>query len=97
MGWGKGSGKRWLYPWLVFGSNAITAYMFSELMPGILWRIKFPSADGKSIDLLAWLYVHVFDHIPNPGWAAFAFSFSFTAFCFLPVWVLYRKRIFVKV
>ena len=97
MGWGKGSGKRWLYPWLVFGSNAITAYMFSELVPGILWRIKFPGADGKSTDLLAWLYVHVFDRIPDPGWAAFAFSFSFTAFCFLPVWVLYRKRIFVKV
>jgi predicted acyltransferase len=96
MGWGKGSGKRWLYPWLVFGSNAITAYMFSELMPAILSHIKF-TADGRPSDPLGWLSFHVFEHIPDPGWAAFAFSASFTAFCFLPVWVLYRKRIFVKV
>jgi hypothetical protein len=36
-------------------------------------------------------------HIPNPGWAAFSFSVSALAVCFIPVWVLYRKRIFVKV
>jgi len=51
----------------------------------------------KRTDALAWLFNHIFAHIPDPGWAAFAFSVSFTAVCFLPVWVLYRKRIFVKV
>jgi hypothetical protein len=65
-------------------------------MPGILWQIKF-KADGKLTDPLGWLFAHVFGQIPNPGWAAFAYSFSFTAFCFLPVWVMYRKRIFVKI
>ena len=40
---------------------------------------------------------HAFAHIPDPGWAAFAFSVSFTAVCFVPAWVLYHKRIFVKV
>jgi predicted acyltransferase len=97
LGLGKGSGKRWLYPWLVFGSNAISAYMFSELMPGILWHIRFADANGKLTDPLNWLSFHLFQRIPDPGWAAFAYSASFTAFCFLPVWVMYRKKIFVKV
>jgi hypothetical protein len=39
----------------------------------------------------------VFAHIPDAGWAAFAYSVSFTAVCFVPVWLLYRRRIFLKV
>jgi hypothetical protein len=35
--------------------------------------------------------------IPNRGWAAFAYSLTTLAYCFIPVWVLYRKKIFVKV
>jgi hypothetical protein len=46
---------------------------------------------------LYWLAIHTVGRIPNPGWATFAYSVSFTAFCFLPVWFLYRKKIFVKV
>jgi predicted acyltransferase len=95
-GWGKGKGNGWVYPWLVFGSNAITAYMFSELLPGVLWNIHFNSG-GQSTNVLAWVAMHTVAHIPDPGLAAFAYSASFTAFCFLPVWILYRKKIFVKV
>ncbi len=94
MGWRKG----WTFPWLVFGSNAIAAYMFSELMPGILYNIPAPSSmPGAHANIVGWLVMHTFAHIPDPGWAAFAFSFSFTAFCFIPVWILYRKKIFLKV
>jgi len=91
-GWRKG----WTFPWLVFGSNAIGAYMFSELVPGILGNIHVMS-DGKSLDLSAFIFSHVFAHIADPGWAAFGWSFCFTAFCFIPVWILYRKKIFLKV
>jgi predicted acyltransferase len=91
-GWRKG----WTYPWLVFGSNAITAYMFSELLPGVLDLIKF-SSGGRIVTLKGFLFDHIFAHIPDRGWAAFAWSVSFTAVCLLPVWFLYRKKIFVKV
>ena len=97
MGWGKGQTKGLAWPWLVFGSNAIVAYMFSELVPGILYNISVPSAPGKRSDLISWIFSHVFAHIPNRGWAAFAYSVSFTAFCFIPVWIMYRKKIFLKV
>jgi predicted acyltransferase len=91
-GWRKG----WTYPWLVFGSNAITAYMFSELVPGILYNINF-TAGGRKWDVLSWFFEHSFAHIPDPGWAAFAYSVFVAGFCFVPVWMLYRKRIFLKV
>ena len=91
-GWRKG----WTWIWLVFGSNAIAAYMFSELLPGVLFNVHFTSA-GTRTDLVNFLGEHVFARIPDPGWAAFAYSISFTAVCFIPVWLLYRKRIFLKV
>jgi predicted acyltransferase len=95
-GWGKGRGKGWAWPWLVLGSNAIVAYIFSELMASTLGNISF-TADGEQTDVLAYVFTHVFAHIPDPGWAAFAYSVSFLAVCFVPMWVLYQKKIFVKV
>ena len=96
LGWGKGQSKGLLYPALVLGANSITAYMFSEIVPGLLERIHFVS-DGKQTNPLLWLADHVFIHMPTPGWQAFAFSFFTLAYCFIPVWILYRKKIFVKV
>jgi len=92
----KGWRTRWTWIWIVFGSNAIAAYMFSELLPGVLHNIHFMS-DGKRTDVIAFVFDNVFAHIPDPGWAAFAYSVSFTAVCFIPVWMLYRRRIFVRV
>jgi hypothetical protein len=47
--------------------------------------------------VITFVFSDVFAHIPDPGWAAFAYSVSFTAVCFVPVWLLYRRRIFLKV
>jgi predicted acyltransferase len=86
----------WTWVWLVLGSNAIAAYMFSELLPGVLHNIHFVSG-GKRTDVISFVSDHVFAHIPDPGWAAFAYSVSFTAVCFVPVWALYRRQVFLKV
>jgi len=92
MNWRKG----WTYVWLVFGSNAIAAYMFSELLPGTLDSITV-TEQGRHLELGTWIFYHVFAHVPDPHWAAFSYSVSFAAVCFIPVWILYRKKIFLKV
>jgi predicted acyltransferase len=92
-GWRRG----WPWPWLVFGSNAIVAYMISELLASTLDTVAVAVSPGQHESLSAFLFAHNFAIIPDPGWAAFAFSVSYTAVCFVPVWVLYRKKIFVKV
>lgn len=93
MNWRKG----WTWVWLVFGSNAIAAYLFSELVPEILFNIPFSPGSRNHSSPVAQFLAHTFGHIPDPGWAAFAYSVSFAAFCFIPVWILYRKKIFLKV
>ena len=95
-GWGKGESKALVYPWLVLGANSITAYMFSEMVPSTMEHIHFMDG-GRQTNPLAWVANHVFIHIPDPGWAAFAYSVFTLAYCFVPVWIMYRKKIFVKV
>jgi predicted acyltransferase len=92
----KGWREGWTWIWLVLGSNAIAAYMFSELLPGVLHKVHFTSG-GRRTDVIAFVFDHVFAHIPDPGWAAFAYSVSFTAVCFVPMWLLFRRRVFLKV
>jgi predicted acyltransferase len=92
QGWRTG----WTWVWLVFGSNAIAAYMFSELLPGVLQNIHVASG-GERTDVISYLIDHVFSRIPDPGWAAFAYSVSFLAICFVPIWLMYRRRIFLKI
>jgi predicted acyltransferase len=92
----KGWRTGWTWIAVVFGSNAIAAYMFSELLPAVLQNVRFIVA-GQRTNALAFVFDHVFAHVPDPGWAAFAYSVSFAAVCFVPIWMLYRRRIFLKV
>jgi predicted acyltransferase len=95
-GWCRtGPSRALVWPWLVFGSNAITAYVISDLLPLPLEHIRF-HWDGLLMNPLGWSQLRIFSRIPDPGWASFAFSLAFTFVCFLPVWVMYRKKIFLK-
>ena len=93
-----GWSKALAWPWLVFGSNAIAAYMISELLDGCvdLTHIKIDYM-GKLIDPIWYWNLKVVPWIPYGGWGAFAYSVSYALVCFIPVWLLYRKRIFLKV
>ncbi|MEO6965114.1 MAG: heparan-alpha-glucosaminide N-acetyltransferase domain-containing protein [Acidobacteriaceae bacterium] len=88
--------KGWTYIWIVFGMNAITVYVFSELLASTLSAIHLRTAAG-STRLKAYIFGYSFAKIPSPHLAALAFSISFVAVCFIPVFILYRKKIFLKV
>ena len=92
----KGWSKALAWPWLVFGSNAIVAYIISEEIYVLLVQIHFNDA-GNPTNPIRYVFQHVFMHIPDPGWRSFVYVLVYTAVCFLPVWLLYRKKIFVKV
>ena len=86
----------WTYVWLVFGMNAITAYVFSELLASTLSAIHLHT--GSTTVSLKWYYfAHCFADIPSPHLASLAYSISIVAICFVPVAILYRKKIFLKI
>ncbi|HTU49131.1 MAG TPA: heparan-alpha-glucosaminide N-acetyltransferase domain-containing protein [Acidobacteriaceae bacterium] len=86
----------WTYIWLVFGMNAITVYVFSELLAATLYAIKVHSGT-TIISLSAYLFDHCFSGIPSHHLASLAYSITIVAICFIPVAILYRQKIFLKV
>jgi len=86
----------WAWPWLVFGSNAITAYMFSELFSSLLSWIQVPCGDQHA-SLRRCLYAHTFQHLPDAAFASLLYSLSFVAVCFVVNVILYQRKIFLKV
>jgi len=88
-GWKKG----WTYYWLVFGTNAITAYVLSELLSSGLSAIKL----GPNRTLDGFIYLGVFQRVHPPGIGALLYALTFVMVCWLVVWPFYVKRIFIKV
>ncbi len=89
-----------LWPWLVFGSNAITAYAVSELLieaGGLISIHDASSASGRPFSLWGWIYLHLFSHGQSTNNTSLAFALCYVALCFLPNLLLWRKRIFLKV
>ena len=98
------AGKALLWPWLVFGSNAITAFCVSNLFVQIALWIKVPAGawvtpanPAKLISAWQWTYVHLFARHGSTYITSLAFAICFVAVCFLPNWFLWRKKIFLKV
>jgi predicted acyltransferase len=88
--------RGWTFPWLVFGSNAITAYVFSELLASALSTI-FVHDGGRITDLQQYIYMHWFFPIINPSFGSLLYALAFVLVCFVPVLVLYRRKIFIKI
>jgi len=84
------------WPFLVFGSNAIAAYCMPSLYGKLLYYIHIDDA-GKSVSPLRWLYVHVFAYGGSTANSSLAFALFYVVICFLPVWLLWRRKIFLRV
>jgi predicted acyltransferase len=73
----------WTKPFVILGTNAITAYVLSQLIGG--W--------------FGWDHLFAFQHLTtsSPALGSLFHSLLILCFCFLPVWWMYRKKLFLKV
>ena len=84
---------KWEAPWMVYGTNAIFAYVLSELLYSTLRAIH----TGQGESLFTWIYSHSFAHVTPVAFGALLYSIAFTFVCWLIVLPLYRRKIFIKV
>lgn len=90
---------KWLtWPWLVFGSNAIVAYIAAAIFEKTFFLIHMPgiAPDGKPLTFWSWSYWHIFASGGSTKNTSVAFALSYVLLCFLPNLILWRKKIFVK-
>jgi predicted acyltransferase len=89
--------RRWAKPFEIFGVNAIALYIGSGIMADLLSVIKMPGPDGHKIPLQSWIYENLFASWASPINASLAFGICYILVWLGLMWLLYRKRIFIKV
>ena len=99
-----------LKPCLIFGSNAITAYAVSVLLVETMLLIRLPaghlpalassataSLSPTRITAWLWTYRHLFAPTGSNEVTSLLFAVAVVAVCFVPNYILWRKRIFLKI
>ncbi|MFY0626679.1 MAG: DUF5009 domain-containing protein [Reichenbachiella sp.] len=79
-------------PFMIFGLNSITVYAFSGVLSTSLYLLKIGdnSLKGHVFEMISF----VFD---NAKFSSFVFAVLFVLVSYIPIWVLYKKGIFIKV
>ena len=90
----KGRGKG-LWPFLVFGTNAISAYVLAEILPGLLDMLQVNS-NGQTIKGSKILYTQLFAPYFSPRNASLFSAMVFVLFIWLLMYPLYRKHVMIK-
>jgi len=89
--------KKYTLPFLVYGVNAITVYFLSGILGRILTLIKVNTPDGVEINLKDWIFQSVFASVFSPINASLAYAFTYIVFWGIIVWIMYDRKIFIKV
>jgi len=84
---------RWTKPLLVFGMNAIAAYVFSEAISHLLDHVH--TAGGT--EWQEFIYQRMFAPLASPANASLLYALTYVMVCWAAMWVLYRKGIFLKI
>ena len=88
-------GKRdWAKPLLVYGMNAIAVFVASGLLARIM-GIVHVGEGGPS--LKGWIYEEVFASWAGPLNGSLAFALSYVLLWLGLMWILYRRRVFIKI
>jgi predicted acyltransferase len=89
--------QKWSKPFVIFGTNALALYVGSWIMSSILDIIEIPQPDGTVISLQETIFNNVFLSIASPINASLLYAISFILVWLFLMWLLYRKRIFIKI
>ncbi|MEP7077152.1 MAG: DUF5009 domain-containing protein [Acidobacteriota bacterium] len=88
--------KKWATPFMIFGANALALFVFSAFFSRMLGALKVTGSDGQPISIGEWAY-YFFLSFLEPINASLAFAVSFILVWLFLMWLLYRKRIYIRV
>lgn len=88
---------RFTTPFVVYGVNAITVFFLSGLIPRTLNMIKVKMPDGTEAGAQTWLYQSFYTPHFSPVNASLAWAVTQILFWLVILWIMYKKKIFIKV
>ena len=87
----------WTKPFVVYGVNPMVAFVGSGVMARLIYSIVKVTLDGRQTSLENAIYQTAFASWLSPVNASLAFALTFVLFWLGILWILWRKRIFLKV
>jgi predicted acyltransferase len=88
--------KKWTKPFVVYGANAIGIYFVSHCVSSLLYEINIKSGETTQT-IHGWILQKLCLSWLNPLNASLCYAIVFTMIWLIPLWILYRKRIFIKI
>jgi predicted acyltransferase len=89
--------RRWAFPFLVYGTNPLLAFLGSGVMARLMGSlITVPAADGTRPSLQAVLFTHGYASWLPPRPASLAYALSFVTVWFLLLWWAWRRGFVLK-
>ena len=89
--------KKGTTPLVVYGVNAITVFFLSGLIPRILTLIMVNMPDGTRVNSRVWMYETFYTPYFTPINASLAGAVTFILIWLLILWVMFKRKIIVKV
>jgi predicted acyltransferase len=87
----------WTKPFVIYGMNPIIAFVGSGITARLIYSVFKVESGGQQISLQAWIYRTFYASWLAPRNASLLFAVTFVLVWFAILWVLYRRRIFLKV
>jgi len=87
----------WIKPFQVYGMNAITVFFLSGIVGRIMYMVKWETVDGTVITIKDYLFQTYFLSWLQPINASLAWALVYILVWLGLMWILYAKKIFIKV
>ena len=87
----------WIKPFQVYGLNAITVFFLSGIVGRMMYMIKWETAEGTMISVKDYLFQTFFLSWLQPINASLAWAIAYILIWLGLMWILYAKKIFIKV
>ena len=89
--------EKWSKPFVIFGVNALALYFGAEMAAKGLYLIQVTGKDGNPTSLQGWIFENIFLPLAAPVNASLMYAVSFVLFWLLIMWILYRRKIFIRI
>ncbi len=89
--------RKWTRPFVLYGTNSIAVFVLSGLVARIMSLIKFTNADHSTSNLHQVLYHALYTSWLPPMGASLAWAFSYISGFLLLMWLMDKKKLYIKI
>lgn len=88
--------RTWAKPFVIYGTNALAAYVLSGAISRIVEVIPMRGPSNRIITLQQWIYQNALLPLATPKRASVLFALANVATVFVFSYVLYRRRVLIR-